>query len=340
MSLPGRAAELPELEQRPIRLHRILNRGRKESTVSPQDFFLEFSREIGPGDLSNGIFYCIDFQDKSVLYTLLDDVANALEAPFLYEAQIALASGVARVPFERLSDVLTGSLCPPALIFSIGRCGSTLLTRMMYGIGLPAVSEPQSLVQLARTPAEERDKSRQSVSLLIRSCLDSMTRHYAGRTIVKLASQCSLVAADILQAMPEAHVVFMLRERKSWARSTYRAFGWEPRHLAYWLCAYIKACDWLLLNHPNARLMWYEDLIEDPERELRQAGLIGEDFTEDQRAALRATMTKDSQQGTGLSREKLASRVFSDEAQRAFDEEWARLKPFRIIEQRGLWKLL
>ena len=115
------------------------------------------------------------------------------------------------------------------LIFSLGRTGSTLLEKLVGCVTARSISEPDTATQLsanrARLAALPADQRR---ALIYYSIAPFFQLRIPGgekaRCVIKFRSQVSGIAAEFADTFPEARYVFMLRERRAWARSTFRAF--------------------------------------------------------------------------------------------------------------------
>ena len=86
--------------------------------------------------------YCFDFDARKLFCVSTPDIAGAT---FFYQAQRQRARSVIKVPFDALPEAPPS----PTLIFSIGRCGSTLLHKAFEAAGVRTVSEPDYFTQAA-----------------------------------------------------------------------------------------------------------------------------------------------------------------------------------------------
>ena len=98
--------------------------------------------------------YCFDFDERKVFCVSTPDIGGAT---FFYHAQRRCAQSVIKVPFDALPEAEES----PTLVFSIGRCGSTLLHRAFEAAGVRTVSEPDYFTQAALH--EPRDPALQVV---------------------------------------------------------------------------------------------------------------------------------------------------------------------------------
>jgi hypothetical protein len=329
--------------RRPLLLHNITGRSKiaPVAFASPEDFTLSpvgTIDSIRPQD--NAVIYCVDTRSERALFTLCDDLPAMLRAPFLYEAQFAAARQIVTVPFERLEECAGASGATPVFVFSIGRCGSTLLTALLGASGVNSVSEPDVLTQLAELPAAARAwLSPAALPHLIRACAGSLRTHCGGDVVIKLRSQCIQIAADIVHACPGAKFVFMLRERHAWAQSRHRAFGETPGFIAHLLARGVQCIDELAQTGCDLRIVWYEDLRAAPAATLRGLGLPGTSPLRHDAARLAAVSAQDSQRGSHLAQHALSRPAMTTAELAAFEHSWCRIRPGALLERYGLERL-
>lgn len=331
----------PTVRKRPLCLYDVVARRTDvRPSAAPDDFRLGgccYTDSVSIVD--NSILYCLDSAEERAYFTILDDVDAAYRSPFLYSAQYESAKHILSVPFERLSEFLDSSNLFPTLIFSIGRCGSTLLVSLLRALGAPAVSEPSVFRQLIRSVEDGQLLNRRLVTVAVQTCTASIAQHFGGQPVIKLQSQCNYLIEAITYALPQYHAIFMFRESATWARSMCRAFFYEPRGLAHRLAADVKSYDWLAQNHSGVQLVWYEDLVDRPEEVLRQLGALTDPVSADTRRRIYEVMAADSQEGTGLSRQNLSTREFRPNTSMKFRNEWKKVRPEALIERYGLARL-
>ena len=253
----------------------------------------------------------------------------------LYAAQFERARRVASVPFECLSNEVPKAFGTPTIIFSIGRCGSTLLASLLNASGVPTVSEPDIFTQIAAIRAPQEDKPDTKLNeLLLRAAMGSFGSHLGERFAVKLRSQCNGIAATIARAVPESKLVLVLRDRVAWARSRYSAFGGEPEALARMYRWGIEAFHRLEIAGGHPKLIWYEDIVADPVEAVRQIGFADEADAGVER--IQAVMLRDSQLGSSLDRKSVGGRILSDDQLQAFERQWDVIKPRNLISRYSL----
>ena len=288
------------------------------------DFILETGRPVDrrrmfDSDISP---YCFDFTDQKLLCVSAPDIVGAT---FFYQAQRERARSVIKVPFEALPEAPES----PILIFSIGRCGSTLLHKAFEAAGVRSVSEPDYFPQAAVYKAYES---------ALRSIIGGATRllPYAA---IKLRAECSNAALVIAGAFRAPNVIFILRNAVDWAASAQRvSYNPTPQGIAALLRILISGLD-TLRNHYDVRICYYED-FRNPSPEYINALLawMGSDarITQTMAAELAA---KDAQQGSTVSQMSVKNVLDDPDFREAFRREWCKVRPLPLIEQlelRGL----
>ncbi|MEV0456684.1 sulfotransferase [Catellatospora methionotrophica] len=315
--------------------------------AGPDDFHCQ---DAGPADpeavLSDPAvsLYCLDHDRRQALFVRTPAGRGPAGAPFFYQAQHEGASSVLNVPYDVLHDLAARAPFEPGrvvLVYSTGRCGSTLVARALAEFGgLAAVSEPDVLTQLVMLAAAGRCDVRER-DRLAGSCLRLLSLAGRGRpVVVKPRSFAVELAAALQTQLPEARPVFLYREPVAWAHSVARAFdGYDPalvrdeaavqdrlgllipmlaahraRKGRLLSTAEIMACQWvsqleraLELRHRGVPLfvVRYEQLVADPQATLGAlfgfCGLPAPD-------RLDGFLGRDSQEGTTLSRQATGSR--------------------------------
>jgi hypothetical protein len=307
---------------RPILHFDIADRQQElRDSVAPDDFVL-MRRETPLPFPENALAYCADMQAERVFYSLHGASLPALfEASFMYGAQLTGAAGIVAVPFERLGELEPPCCAPrPTLIFSPGRTGSTLLARLLRAAGTPCASEPDMLTQVCRFVREDRRRIGLEMELaLLRACLVSLGEALGPTPFIKLRSQCNARPLPLLQAVPGARAVFMLRGRHAWARSRHRAFAEPPASIAAVLREAIDALDKLTGAGVPFQVIWFETLRRDPLHVL----VNDLDLAAADPAVILAAMAQDAQAGTPIARDRIAGLAVEDGFAAAFDVAWA-----------------
>ena len=302
--------------------HRIASR---TSISQATDFDLDSGRpsersRMFEADVSP---YCFDFDARSLLCVSTPDIAGAT---FFYQAQRVGAQSVIKVPFDALPEALSS----PTLIFSIGRCGSTLLHRAFDAAGVRTVSEPDYFTQAALY-------NRQDDAL--RKAIGGAT-HLLPYAVIKLRAECNHAPLLIAGAFRAPNVMFVLRDPADWAASVRRlspAMA-DPAGIAALLRALVVGLDSLTRNY-DVRICYYED-FRILTASYVNALLAWMRSTARIRPAIAAELARqDAQEGSVVSRASMKD-VQDDPAFRAaFRNEWNKIRPQELIERLDLRRL-
>jgi hypothetical protein len=196
--------------------------------------------ELGPAvavtprmviDQSHWSLYGLDHAADRAVFVQLPSGTDLAQSPFSYATQHRLARRVLTMSLADLEAV--AELAPPVprvvLIFSIGRCGSTLMSHALNTVpSVWCLSEPDAFSTLVLQHYHSRqrlDFPRAQIIRLIRACTRLQFRPPSGRQAdvfaVKFRSQ-SLFQADLFhEALPLARCVFLYRDALGWANSVY-----------------------------------------------------------------------------------------------------------------------
>jgi hypothetical protein len=267
--------------------------------------------------------YCFDFDERKLLCVSTPDIAGV---PFFYQAQRQQAKSVIKVPFAELSEPETS----PTLIFSIGRCGSTLLHRAFDAAGVRTVSEPDYFTQVALSGSGDR---------ALRGAIGGATAllPYA---VIKLRAECNHASLLIAGAFRAPKIIFVLRDPVDWAASVRRLAPSmaDVAVIAALLRSFLGGLD-NLMRHYDVRICQYEDF-----RILTASYINGLLAWTGSAARIRPASAaelgvKDAQEGSVVSRNSLKD-VQEDPAFReAFGREWARVRPVELVERLRLRRL-
>ncbi len=294
--------------------------------AAPDDFVLR-RRDTPVPFPQDTLAYCADLQAERVLFTTHDAPAAALfDAPFLYAAQLRGARHVVSVPYERLAELEPDTAGPPpVLVFSPGRTGSTLLTRLLSAASAACASEPDMLAQVSRFGREDRLRMGMTMEpALLRACLVALTGALgAGLKLVappfiKLRSHCNARPLPLVEAIAGTRAIFMLRRARPWAVSRHRAFGESPPSVAAILREAADALDKLAGCAAPLQVLWFEDLVREPVATL--LGCLGPGFLDE--AAIARALGRDAQDGTAVAQEVLRGAPVAEGFGEAFVAAW------------------
>jgi hypothetical protein len=306
--------------------HPIRWRTPKIATISgPDDFGLDRGRAVDSSrmfepDVSP---YCFDFQNRTLFCVSTPDITGA---SFFYQAQRLHARSVIKIPFGSLPEGPPS----PVLIFSIGRCGSTLLVRALEAAGIRAVSEPDFYTQAAWY--HPLDGS-------LRSAIAGATR-LLPYSVIKLRLECNNAPLLIAGAFQAPRIIFILRDPVDWAVSLRRLSrnSLDLNSPLVLLTKGLLALDELTQNYP-VRICYYEDFRDLGTDQIAEVlswiGWSGAVSKE----ALSTVAAKDAQDGTIVSRAAVRDVPHDFQFRDAFEREWSRLRPAELISRLQL-KLL
>ena len=175
--------------------------------------------------------YCLDERKQEVVFVVTRDSREELieREPFLYHGQFQQADSVLTISYEQFFELARSiPLTPDApvmFIYSVGRCGSTLLSNALKTINdVHCVSEPDVFTQLMASRQQyPKEQFRQLCDSALRFTLyrkDPYVRCYA----IKFRNFVVQIADVLDQLYPQAKNVFVYRNMIEWARSYARAF--------------------------------------------------------------------------------------------------------------------
>lgn len=168
--------------------------------------------------------YCLDDDRRRALFVQTPPGTDLAGAPFFYLAQYRAAQRLLAVPYDELHR-LAEPLPDPELVplYSVGRCGSTLLSRGLNAVpGVRSLSEPDVISDLAML--RHWDPSREDeYGGLARSCLRILGRSMPILVVKPRGGAIGL--ADLLQRQfPAARGVFLYRHAERWMDSMHAGF--------------------------------------------------------------------------------------------------------------------
>ncbi len=170
--------------------------------------------------------YCLDLEQDFALFVKLPPDVDLAEAPFVYAEQFDKAERALLMTLDHLPALAQRVPLRATLstLFSTGRCGSTLASRILAQIpNVWSISEPDFMTNLAfarfSLPSER-------VVELIGPAIRLTCRPPEGRAldtiVIKPRSESIFQAKEYALALPEAHNLFMYRDTVSYVNSLYR----------------------------------------------------------------------------------------------------------------------
>jgi hypothetical protein len=279
---------------------RAARRTDRISIASPDDFALGASRRIGRDEASDLrlLPYCLDVVRRRSLYVGGVEITAAQGAPFYYLHLRRRARLVVSIPWERGALSQSGTRAP-VLLFSPGRCGSTLLSRILLEANIAGVSEPDFYTQATtRWASSAFNPLRGAMQSAVRTMGGDLCSAFpaAGPVVAKLRAECCRAPQLVIDPR-ERRVLFMTRGFEAWARSTGRTFRNPPAKMIGKYLTALSCYDYLRRNS-DCHLLRYEDFLADPLVACRSLGVfLGCEISA---TAIAEAMKKDSQEGTPM----------------------------------------
>jgi hypothetical protein len=196
---------------------------------------------LGPGnpaplrtviDHPDWSLYSLDLARNLAWFVELPPGIDLAPSVFAFRDQRRLARRMLQLSLDDLIEVSNQVELPRkvVLIFSIGRCGSTLVSHVMNtSPSVWGLSEPIAFPRLIMTNYDSDDRltaPRNRMVALIRACTKLQFRPPAGGArdvfALKFHSQTLFQADLYFEALPDAAFVFLYRDAISWTKSWYQ----------------------------------------------------------------------------------------------------------------------
>jgi hypothetical protein len=278
-----------------------------------------------------------DGQNDAFIYSLNIDPLAAINYPFHFIYLRQNTKLVGSINFlDRFS--VKSNYTDPYFIFSIGRCGSTLLSKLLSCFDVISISEPDfynGLVQdylLNRTELSLL-KHQKIMSIMTADIL----KPFAGsNSFLKLSSNCNLFPELILSVCnSKPKTIFLIRQFEPWLVSRSKSFG---TGIEIDLRDYVRGLETLSFIKTNfdCMLIKYEELCQNPHaialdisNFFSLSSLDTKKFEE--------IFLQDSQSGMQISRENLSKKdnKYSKETKSVADF-WKKNRPIELIQRLSL----
>jgi len=306
--------------------------------VSPDDIEFVDAKSINFG-LTNELAqvpYCLDLEHTLLINATGIDPFQAAKATFHYSYLRANANGFLCVPVEKIPKKIQRNNVAPFLLFSPGRCGSTLLTKILAGMGVISISEPDFYSQVAhyvtlgrKTLNEIRpalDLLRYASTLL----LQPFSQALPGKVLIKFRSDVNRAPGIIVASFThQPKTIFLTRGFGAWCESRRRAFS---NSLEQNLQIYTRALLTLkfLLKHTDCLVIHYEDFLTNQDAVYSKLTSFFEVTANYEVFA--AIIKEDSQAGTALSKERIKKQLPDHELQ-AIAKLWEEKAPQALLKE-------
>jgi hypothetical protein len=171
--------------------------------------------------------YCLERDKRRVIFLELSPEIDLSNEAFIYQRQFSDAQRLLAVPYDLLPEISKQVELSQKLlfIFSIGRCGSTLLNQILNQVeGTYCLSEPDVIsdVSLSRNKQEYSDAD---YKLIIESCTRLQAYALRQDNVAIIGIKYRSLASDLMdlfyECFPDAHYIFMYRNAINWVASFY-----------------------------------------------------------------------------------------------------------------------
>jgi hypothetical protein len=328
--------ELKFLKKNVIKLHSIIRRHRKSEfhPARPENFILSKGCIIDQFDGNDFSPYAFDYSNH--LFYLTKNTRCIEEKPFFYQAQFENASGVITLPL-RIAEEAYGSYTTalrPTFVFSIGRCGSTLLSKLAQCLEMVNVSEPDIftsfILQGSKIQAHEGDR----LLFYTVKALQEFFGTPSPNMVIKLRAGCNRIYKEIYRNFPSANYIFVYRNILPWSKSFIQSFDWNNKQLFNTLVGFIDALYYFKQNQIPFHLLPYENLISNPREALNS--LANKEISAIDGLLLDSILSKHSQTGTGLENAQISNRTAVEKRAQDFAAFWQQNKPMIKLKYLGI----
>jgi hypothetical protein len=315
---------------------------KKMQIASPQDFaFKSFSilREK-TWDESQVIPYCFNFSTKEILYTDGVDPIFAADATFHYEFLRENSNRIISMPWEeRLQKKIDFS--DPIFIFSPGRCGSTLLTKLISALGAVSVSEPDIYAQIAifSSRCSSADIYDGDLSRILSCTTADLVKPLLGMNndsvVLKMRLEANNNPGLILSCCSSyPKTIFLIRDFCSWAESFLRI---SNLNLDTLFQIYLGSLDCysFLRQNSNCLLVKYENLEKQDMASIDEISNFLDLSKKPRPDGIDMTLCTNSQQGTYIDLIRSKSYVDS-QAREQIQFFWKTNQPKVLLNSLGL----
>ena len=200
------------------------------------DFELHESGHMSAGEILLNVhitLYALDFEGGQAVFVETSPEAELSQAPFYYVAQYENAQCVITLPFESmipLAQSVTLDNSKLVFIHSMGRCGSTLASRIFAQVpGVINMSEPDALTQLVAARFMQPDKQAELKILLDASVRLLCKTPVQTAWVIKGRSWVMELGDWLHELYPQTKNLYLYREAESWIKSGLSAFADETR---------------------------------------------------------------------------------------------------------------
>ena len=173
--------------------------------------------------------YSLDFENRRAVFVETPADVNLSQAPFHFVTQYEKAKRVLTIPIEtmlQLAQSVTVDDDRLVFIYSVGRCGSTLASQIFAQIpGVINISEPSVLSQLV-TARNTKAANEDDLVALLEAAICLLCKTAAETAWVVKGQSFVIELGDWLHEIyPQTKNLFLYRHAETWLRSGLRAYS-------------------------------------------------------------------------------------------------------------------
>ncbi len=292
---------------------------------------------LAPATIANVALvpYCLNFDTGTILFSAAIDPKQAMEAEFHYAYLRERTRFFVELPGPSIRLPQSAALPKSLLLFSPGRCGSTLLAKVIRALGGVCISEPDFYSQAAlhALPAGSLGTNDRHLLEIARKFLVSLWMRSTDSVVMKMRSHANYAPMALLpEGEDPRKTLFLMRPFEPWCESRMRAFDNDLQDNFRIYAAALKALR--QLQQQTHCLLLDFDEINGPSLEWarRLAAFLDHDFNEE---AVRRVMSEDSQAGTPLAKTRLV-RTLPSTLREEIAQLWRQSAPRDLLAETGL----
>jgi Sulfotransferase family len=210
------------------------NRTPASLIANPRDFSYDTGEDIASEWIVKNphiSLYCLDPENQQAIFVETPTAIDIYESSFLYQVQYEYAQRSIVVSYPELYQLaksLKDSIGKITLLYSVGRCGSTLLSRVFGQMdNILSLSEPDIFSQIVGLRTSDGSKDDELTELL-ENCIYLLCKPTAKGNpafcTIKPRSFVIEVADLIYRALPDTQLIFLYRNAEDVVRSFIHTF--------------------------------------------------------------------------------------------------------------------
>ncbi len=178
--------------------------------------------------------YCWDAKSRRTVFVQTPLGIDLTAAPFYYQAQFQHAEKLCLVDDAdviALAAEYRPRFQTPVMIYSVGRSGTTLLSKMLARVpSCVSLSEPDVYINLLQH-GQCGEETKQLMAAVTKFYFQPRTHPDATHLVLKFRGMGTELALPLRQALPNVAELFLYRDCEAFVVSSMRAFSYFPSPL-------------------------------------------------------------------------------------------------------------